>query len=396
MGYGAGNLIPAAVLALLVGALVGFFLGRYYHQALTERRDRERSVEKQNILENARAEAREIILSAKATALGLRDEIEQETRQQRQTLRQEEQRLDNRRATVEERADRLEQRDRGLNKRHSALDKRANELQQAHSKQLAELERIAKLTSDEAKELLLQQVEKDARNDMARVIRAIEYKAQATADERAQKIIATSVQRTATDRVADLVVSAVPLPSEEMKGRIIGRNGRNIRSFEQAAGVDVIVDDTPEAVTISCFDSVRREIARRSLQRNGLIMVVNSDDEAIALANMCAAEHLCLAVKNARSYLDGIRHAGGVFVDTAEALGDYTAGPSHVMPTGRTARFGSPLSVLDFLRVSILVDLDDEALRQLGPATAAIARAEGFTAHAISVEKRLEALGGRG
>ena len=267
MGYGAGNLIPAAVLALLVGALVGFFLGRYYHQALTERRDRERSVEKQNILENARAEAREIVLSAKATALGLRDEIEQETRQQRQTLRQEEQRLDNRRATVEERADRLEQRDRGLNKRHSALDKRANELQQAHSKQLAELERIAKLTSDEAKELLLQQVEKDARNDMARVIRAIEDKAQATADERAQKIIATTVQRMATDRVADLVVSAVPLPSEEMKGRIIGRNGRNIRSFEQAAGVDVIVDDTPEAVTISCFDSVRREIARRAMAK---------------------------------------------------------------------------------------------------------------------------------
>ncbi|MCK4832993.1 MAG: DUF3552 domain-containing protein, partial [Anaerolineales bacterium] len=193
MGYGAGNLIPAAVLALLVGALVGFFLGRYYHQALTERRDRERSAEKQNILENARAEAREIILSAKATALGLRDEIEQETRQQRQTLRQEEQRLNNRRATVEERADRLEQRDRGLNKRHSALDKRANELQQAHSKQLAELERISKLTSDEAKELLLQQVEKDARDDMARVIRAIEDKAQATADERAQKIIATTV-----------------------------------------------------------------------------------------------------------------------------------------------------------------------------------------------------------
>ena len=136
----------------------------------------------------------------------------------------------------------------------------------------------------------------------------------------------------------------------------------------------------------------RQAIARQSLERNGVIVVVDNIDEAIELVNLYAPEHLCLAMRDARSYLDRIRHAGGIFIESPEALGDYTAGPSHVMPTGRTARFGSPLSVLDFLKVSILVDLDDEALKALGPAAATIARAEGLTAHALSVEKRLEEL----
>jgi histidinol dehydrogenase len=136
----------------------------------------------------------------------------------------------------------------------------------------------------------------------------------------------------------------------------------------------------------------RQAIARQSLERNGAIVVVDNIDEAIELVNLYAPEHLCLAMRDARSYLDRIRHAGGIFIESPEALGDYTAGPSHVMPTGRTARFGSPLSVLDFLKVSILVDMDDEALKALGPAAATIARAEGLTAHALSVEIRLEDL----
>ncbi len=138
----------------------------------------------------------------------------------------------------------------------------------------------------------------------------------------------------------------------------------------------------------------RAAIARKSLDANGAVVVVDSMDEALDLVNELAPEHLCLDVRDARSYLDRIRNAGGVFIDCPEALGDYTAGPSHVMPTGRTARFGSPLSVLDFLKISIVVDLDRAALRELGPATAAIARAEGLTGHAISVEKRLEEDGG--
>jgi histidinol dehydrogenase len=136
----------------------------------------------------------------------------------------------------------------------------------------------------------------------------------------------------------------------------------------------------------------RQAVARQSIDRNGVIVVVPGVDEAFDLVNAWAPEHLCLSIRDARSCLDRVHHAGGIFIETPEALGDYAAGPSHVMPTGGTARFSSPLSVLDFLKVSILVDLDREALRDLGPASAAIARAEGLTAHALSVERRLEAL----
>jgi ribonuclease Y len=252
---------------ILLGGFIGFFLGRYHHQTQSARREQEQAAEAHNILENARAQAREIDLSAKAKALQIRDKAEREIKKQNEALRQEERHNDKRRVALEERTERLESRERNLNKRQSAVDKRSNELQKAHEKHLAELERISMLTQDEAQELLLKEVEKNSRKDMARIIRAVEDETNATADERAQKIIAWTIQRIATNHIADLVVSAVPLPSEEMKGRIIGRNGRNIRAFEQAAGVDVIVDDTPEAVTVSCFDSVRREIARRTMAK---------------------------------------------------------------------------------------------------------------------------------
>ncbi len=136
----------------------------------------------------------------------------------------------------------------------------------------------------------------------------------------------------------------------------------------------------------------RRDIARQSLERNGAIIIVPGIDDALELVNQYAPEHLCLAMKDARACLGRIRNAGGIFIHAPEALGDYTAGPSHVMPTGGTARFGSPLSVLDFLKVSILVDAGDSALKELGPAAATIARAEGLTAHARSIELRLAEL----
>ncbi len=154
-----------------------------------------------------------------------------------------------------------------------------------------------------------------------------------------------------------------------------------------------LADEVSEEIKRQLAKLERRIIAKQSLEQNGAIVVVTNIDEAIQLVNLYAPEHLCLMVKNSRSYLDRIRHAGGIFIGAPEAIGDYTAGPSHVMPTGRTARFSSPLSVLDFLKVSILIDLGDKDLRSLGPASATIARAEGLIAHAVSVEKRLEQLG---
>jgi len=154
-----------------------------------------------------------------------------------------------------------------------------------------------------------------------------------------------------------------------------------------------LADEVSEEIKLQLAKLERRIIAKQSLEQNGAIVVVTNIDEAIQLVNLYAPEHLCLMVKDSRSYLGRIRHAGGIFIGAPEAIGDYTAGPSHVMPTGRTARFSSPLSVLDFLKVSILIDLSDKDLRSLGPASATIARAEGLIAHAVSIEKRLEQLG---
>jgi len=147
------------------------------------------------------------------------------------------------------------------------LDKQQNDLQKLEEQRMEELQRIAQMTVDEARVQLLAAVEKDARSDMARTIRQVEAEAREEADNRARDVIALAVQRLASEHVSEISVSVVPLPSDEMKGRIIGRNGRNIRAFELATGVDVVVDDTPEAVTISSFDPVRREVAKRALEK---------------------------------------------------------------------------------------------------------------------------------
>jgi ribonuclease Y len=252
---------------LLVGGLVGFFIGRNLYEKMVSERTTAIKMEAQNIIEDAKSEAREVVLSAKSEGIALRSTAEEEIKRQRQSLQDAEKRVDKRRTDMEERIDRLEKRERRLNRRQSGLDKRANELRTAHEKQKAELERISQLSQEEAKELLLEDVSQTARKDMARIIRSVEDEANATANLKAQKVLAWAIQRIATDHVSDMVVTAVPLPSEDMKGRIIGRNGRNIRAFEQAAGVDVIVDDTPEAVTISCFSPIRRETARRAMEK---------------------------------------------------------------------------------------------------------------------------------
>jgi ribonuclease Y len=163
--------------------------------------------------------------------------------------------------------ERLEQREQTLNKRQSALDKRANDVEKLYEQQMVELQRIGQMTTEEARGILLAETEKEARADMARIIRQVESEARAEGEKRARELVAEAIQRVASEHVAQVTTSVVSLPNEEMKGRIVGRNGRNIRAFEQAAGVDVIVDDTPEAVTLSCFDPVRREIARRTLER---------------------------------------------------------------------------------------------------------------------------------
>ena len=255
--------IIIAVLALAVGLGTGYYFSRTQFERL-QRQNREKA---DQIVSQANERARTIELQARDDALKVSQAAEAEINRLRSELNKEDERLQHRRAELDTRMERLEQREQAVNKRQSSVDRRANEIEKLHEQQLEELQRVAQLSLEEARGILLTEVEKDARNDMARIIRQIETEAREEGEKRARKLIADSIQRVATDNVAEFTTSLVPLPNEEMKGRIVGRNGRNIRAFEQAAGVDVIVDDTPEAVTISCFEPVRREVARRALSR---------------------------------------------------------------------------------------------------------------------------------
>jgi ribonuclease Y len=257
------TMILVAVSALAVGAVAGFLIRSYVVQAKIKKLQQE--AEQQ--VSKAEQEASKIMLAAKDEALKVRNDAEQELERRRSSLRREEERLQQRREKVDQRQERLEQREQNLNKRQSALDKRRNEVERLRQEQVATLERIAELNREEAKQELLATVEEENRQEMARVIRQVEAETKEEADDRARKIITYAIQRMSSEQVAEMTVSTVPLASDDMKGRIIGRGGRNIRAFEQAAGVDVVVDDTPEAVIVSCFDPVRRAIASRAMER---------------------------------------------------------------------------------------------------------------------------------
>lgn len=256
-------IIVVGLLNLVLGFALGFFLRE--QQAKSQAIQFQEEVEK--IKATTEARNREIEVRAKDELLKKREELETEISRRRVELDKNEERLQRRREDLERRADKLERDQQAASKRTSQLDRRASELDKREAMQMAELERIAALTQDEARAQLLATVENASRNDMARTIRQIEDEAKAEGERRARELIAVAIQRVATDQVAELSVSVVEIPSDEMKGRIIGRNGRNIRAFEMAAGVDVIVDDTPEAVTISSFDPVRREVAKRALSK---------------------------------------------------------------------------------------------------------------------------------
>jgi len=248
---------------LIVGAAAGYFLHRYQAEVL--RRNQQEKAD--NILKGASEQARLIESQARENAVKIVQAAETEIKERRIELNKETDRLDKRRSELDSRVDRLEQREQTMNKRQSQIDRRGNEIDKLYEDQVKKLEQIAQMTQDDARKDLFAAVEKEARGDMARIIRQIEAEAREQGEKRARKLIADAIQRVASEHVAEVTRAVVPLPNEEMKGRIVGRNGRNIKAFEQAAGVDVIVDDTPEWVTVSCFDSVRREVGRRALSR---------------------------------------------------------------------------------------------------------------------------------
>ena len=253
--------ILASLIALAIGAGMGIFFYRNTIQSNLRQHEAEARLQ----LEAVRSEQKDILLHAKEEALQLRNEAEIQIRESRQSLAKQEERLQRKEENLDRKLDGTERRERQLNGRERQIETLYQEAEQLRGQQRTELERISQLSQEEARNIILQRVESEAREDAAKRYRDMERSLKEDADKHARKVIGMAIQRAASDYVAEVTVSTVALPSEELKGRIIGREGRNIRAFEQITGVDIIVDDTPEAVTLSCHDPVRREVARLSL-----------------------------------------------------------------------------------------------------------------------------------
>jgi ribonuclease Y len=255
--------IVAALVALIIGAAVGY--GYYHSVARTRLRSAEDRAEK--VLLEAEAKSKEILLVAKDEVQDLRSEAEAENRERRAEVQRLERRVQQKEESLERRAESLERRERALSGKEQDLDAAKTQVEALRQQQLQKLEDLARLSRDEARALLIAQVEGEVKADVERRVRDLEAEAKLESERRAQKIVGLAIQRCAADVVAETTVSVVNLPNEEMKGRIIGREGRNIRALEAATGIDLIIDDTPEAVILSGFDPVRREVARVALTK---------------------------------------------------------------------------------------------------------------------------------
>lgn len=262
------------ILIAIVSATIGYYLSRVLRKKKLEEYDR---IGKK-ILDDARREAESIkkdaLLQAKEIVFQAKSEVENEIKAKRQELQRIEQRLSQKEASFDKKLELLERKEREIERKEEELESKAQEFDRKLreyealiEKEKEELERIAGMSQEEAKTILLQKVEEEAKYEAARILKRVEEETREKAEKKAREIIALAVQRYAGEYVIEETVSVVPLPNEEMKGRIIGREGRNIRALEALTGVDIIIDDTPEAVVLSCFNPIRREVARLALER---------------------------------------------------------------------------------------------------------------------------------
>ena len=256
-----------AVVCLLVGA-VGATI---YHRNVTDKKLGSAEEEAKRILNEAIKTAenkqREAMVEAKEAILTARNEWEKEEKERRSDIQKQEHRLQQKEENLDRKTENLERKEETLQKKITDLDRTREEIDEIKDKQLSELERISGMTAEEAKNMMVSQLEAEVAHESAAKIKEAEAHYKEEADNLARQIIGLAIQRCAADHVAEATVSVVPLPSDDMKGRIIGREGRNIRTLETLTGVDLIIDDTPEAITVSCFDPVRREIARIALEK---------------------------------------------------------------------------------------------------------------------------------
>ena len=264
-------IIMAALVTLVIVAPITWVMAIAYQKKTYESKVGSAEEKSREIIDEAlkvaETKKREALLEAKEESLKTKNELEKETKERRAELQRYERRVLSKEENVEKKADALEKREAGLQQREDALNKRSAEVDTLYDKGIQELEKISGLTSEQAKEYLLKSVEDDVKHDTAKLVKELENKAKEEADRKAKDYIVTAIQRCAADHVAETTVSVVQLPNDEMKGRIIGREGRNIRTLETMTGVELIIDDTPEAVVLSGFDPIRREVARIALER---------------------------------------------------------------------------------------------------------------------------------
>ena len=257
--------------ALIVGGVVGIVIGWNRRKSTAEHEIGSAEEEATRIVneayKSAESKKREALLEAKEEIIQSRKEYEREEKERRADLQKQERRLQQKEEALDRKTDNIEKKEEQLSERLTKLEATQAETEQIKRSQLEMLERISGFTAEEAKAQLISQLEEDVTHEAAMKVKEIEARCKEEADSKAREIISLAIQRCAADHVAEVTVSVVPLPNDEMKGRIIGREGRNIRTLETLTGVDLIIDDTPEAITVSCFDPVRREIARLALEK---------------------------------------------------------------------------------------------------------------------------------
>lgn len=259
-------LITLVIVALITWKVAITYRIKVYEAKIGNAEEKAREIIDEG-LKTAETKKREALLEAKEEALKAKNELDRETKERRAEIQRYEKRVQSKEENLDRKTEALEKKESKLTVKEAELDKVKQEVEDFHEKQLQELEKISGLTSEQAKEYLIKTVEDEVKHETAMLIKDLESKAKEEADKKAKDLVVTAIQRCAADHVAETTISVVQLPNDEMKGRIIGREGRNIRTLETMTGVDLIIDDTPEAVILSAFDPIRREVARIALEK---------------------------------------------------------------------------------------------------------------------------------